>query len=48
MIRWAEACFAAWTISMSSTRASLTVRPSFSEPQMDWTMKMSAPRIDSW
>ena len=27
--------------------ASLTVRPSRSEPQIDWTMKRSAPRIDS-
>ena len=47
MIRCAEACLAAWTISSSSQSASLTVRPSRSEPQIDWTMKRSAPRIDS-
>ncbi len=47
MIRWAEACLAAWTISSSSMSESLAVSPAPSWPAIDWTMKRSAPRIDS-
>ena len=47
MIRCAEACLAAWIMTMSSMRASLTVSPSLSEPQIDCTMNRSAPRIES-
>ena len=45
MIRCADACLAAWTISISSISASLGVRPS--APQIDCTMKRSAPRMES-
>ena len=47
MMRCADACFAAWIMRSSSMNASFTVRPSLSDPQIDWTMKTSAPRIDS-
>ena len=47
MIRWAEAPCAASIIVSSSTRASLGVIPLASLALVDWTMKTSAPRIDS-
>ncbi len=47
MIRCADACLAACTITISSISASFTVRPSRSEPQVDCTMNRSAPRIES-
>jgi hypothetical protein len=47
MIRCAEACLAAWTMIISSIRASLTVSPWLSERQVDCTMNRSAPRIES-
>ena len=47
MIRWAEACLAAWIMRSSSMSESFTVSPSRSDPQIDCTMKRSAPRIDS-
>ena len=47
MIRCAEACLAAWIMSSSSMSESFGVSPSRSEAQIDWTMKRSAPRIDS-
>ena len=42
VIRFAEASFAAWIMISSSTRWS------FTGWLPDWTMKTSAPRIDSW
>ena len=47
MMRCAEACLAAWTIRSSSHSESFGVIPSRSDPHIDWTMKRSAPRIDS-
>ncbi len=47
MIRCAEAPWAASIIASSSISASLGVIPSGSLAAVDWTMKTSAPRIDS-
>ena len=47
MIRWAEAPWAASIIASSSMSASFGVIPSISLAAVDWTMKTSAPRIDS-
>ena len=47
MIRWAEAPWAASTIVSSSISASFGVMSVCSLAQVDWTMKTSAPRIDS-
>ena len=48
MIRWAEAPCAASIMQRSSMSASLGVIPAASLAAVDWTMKTSAPRIDSW
>ena len=42
VIRFAEASLAAWTMIISSTKKSFAARPWHA-----WTMKTSAPRIDS-
>ena len=47
MIRWAEAPWAASIIASNSISASLGVIPSVTLAAVDWTMKASAPRIDS-
>ena len=47
MIRCAEAPWAASIIVNSSTSESFGVIPVRSLVQVDWTMKTSAPRIDS-
>ena len=46
MIRCAEARLAASIMTISSISASLTLAL-LSLPQIDWTMNMSAPRIES-
>ena len=48
MIRWAEAPCAASIMQSSSISASFGVMPVRSFGAVDWTMKTSAPRIDSW
>ena len=47
MIRWAEAPWAASIIAKSSISESFGVIPVRSFWQVDWTMKTSAPRIES-
>ena len=47
MIRCAEAPFAASIITSSSISASFGVIPWAAFATVDWTRKMSAPRIDS-
>ena len=47
MIRCAEAPCAASAMQRSSISASLGVIPSVTLAAVDWTMKVSAPRIDS-
>src|SRR5581483_8564500 len=47
MIRWAEAPCAASIITRSSMSASFGVMPWAALAAVDWTMKTSAPRIDS-
>ena len=47
MIRCAEAPWAASIIASSSMSASFGVIRSVSLAAVDWTMKTSAPRIDS-
>ena len=48
MIRCAEAPLAASIMTISSISASFGVMPSAALAAVDWTRKMSAPRIDSW
>jgi hypothetical protein len=45
--RCADAPTAASIISSSSINESLALRPVLGLPQVGWTMKTSAPRIDS-
>ena len=45
--RWAEAPTAASIITSSSISASLALMPVAGLPHVGWTMKTSAPRIDS-
>ena len=47
MIRWAEAPWAASIIASSSISASFGVISRLLVGAVDWTMKTSAPRIDS-